>query len=504
MFTRRLSLRLLAPTLLVSVALVGACTWGMWHLNDLHVNIARDLSENVRSTLVAARLETTTTKLVGLLSSDPADRKLFGEKVEALNQDARDQLREAADLANLENEQVLVAKIRGGLTEYFRRWESRPASASATTFDAQLARHLEETVLASCRELRFYNTDQFQQSDRDNLAIVHKLQWTFLAIGLGGPVGGLVLGYVVARSLRRSIYQLSVRIRDAAGRLNRELGSVTVEEASGLPDLHRQMQGVTEEIERVVRQLQQREREVLRAEQLAAVGQVAAGVAHELRNPLTSVKMLVQTGLEGDRAAGLPPEDLAIIEHEIRRMEQCIRMFLDFARPPDAEPRRVDLNEVVGRALALMEGRSRRQNVAVTAHLSAQPIYLKIDPEQIHQVLINLLLNALDAMPRGGEVQVGVAVKGDGAPPAGVAAGDGDKAGRVEVYVRDTGPGIAPGIRERLFEPFVSSKETGLGLGLSISKRLIEAHGGTIRGENCAEGGAVFTFTLPWSLVSNQ
>jgi signal transduction histidine kinase len=367
-----------------------------------------------------------------------------------------------------------------------------------------MARHLEETVLVPCRELRYYNTDQFQQSDRDNQAIVHKLQWTFLAIGLGGPIGGLMLGYVVARSLRHSIYQLSVRIRDAAGRLNRELGSVTVEEDSGLPDLHRQMQGVTEEIERVVRQLQQREREVLRAEQLAAVGQVAAGVAHELRNPLTSVKMLVQTGLEGDGATGLPPEDLAIIEHEIRRMEQCIRMFLDFARPPDSEPRHVDLNEVIGRALALMEGRARRQKVAVTAHLSEQPMDLRIDPEQIHQVLVNLLLNALDAMPRGGEIQIGVAVKGNDAPGVLLASENGDRTGLVEVYVHDTGPGIALGIRERLFEPFVSSKETGLGLGLSICKRLIEAHGGSIRGENSPEGGAIFAFTLPLSVVRSR
>jgi signal transduction histidine kinase len=241
------------------------------------------------------------------------------------------------------------------------------------------------------------------------------------------------------------------------------------------------MQGVTEEIERVIEQLQQREREVLRAEQLAAVGQVAAGVAHELRNPLTSVKMLVQTGLEGEKAAGLPPEDLAIIEHEVRRMEQCIRLFLDFARPPDSERRRTDLTEVVRRALALVEGRARRQKVHLEADLPEQSVLMKIDPEQIHQVLVNLLLNALDALPRGGTVRVQV----------------GRMESHLEVRVVDTGTGIAASVRERLFEPFVSSKETGLGLGLSICKRLIEAHGGTIRGDNAREGGAVFTFTLP-------
>jgi two-component system sensor histidine kinase HydH len=243
-----------------------------------------------------------------------------------------------------------------------------------------------------------------------------------------------------------------------------------------------------------VDQLEQREREVLRAEQLAAVGQVAAGVAHELRNPLTSIKMFVQTGLEGERPAGLPAEDLAVIEREVRRMEQCIQMFIDFARPPRSERRSTDLVDVIRRAVALVEGRARRQTVALAADLPAEPIRLDIDPGQVHQVLVNLLLNALDAMPRGGELRVEVERRGSGAVPGN---GDHEPAGPVEVRVRDTGPGILPAIRARLFEPFVSSKETGLGLGLSICRRLIEAHGGAIRGENAPDGGAVFAFTLP-------
>jgi two-component system sensor histidine kinase HydH len=223
---------------------------------------------------------------------------------------------------------------------------------------------------------------------------------------------------------------------------------------------------------------------VLRAEQLAAVGQVAAGVAHELRNPLTSVKMLVQAGLEGPEPAGLPREDLGIIEHEVRRMEACIQTFLDFARPPASERRRTDLLPVVRRALTLVEGRARRQGVALAADLPPGPVELCIDPEQIQQVLLNLLLNALDALPHGGEVRLEVR----GPTPASQA---------VTVRVRDTGPGIAARIRARLFEPFLSGKETGLGLGLSICRRLIEAHGGTIRGDNAPEKGAVFEFTLP-------
>ncbi len=502
MLTRRLAVRLLAPTALVGLAAVLACTAGVVYLNYLHLNVARDLSENVQSTQAAARLEATVEKLVSFLRSPPPAPDFYATVVAEQNAEALSLLDQAQALANFEREQILVAEIREGLQRYLRRWRERQGGGAAAKprQDTDLAALLEREVLGPCRKLRTFNTDQIEQSDRDNRATVQKLRWGLLAVGFGLPLGGLVLGYVVARSLGHSIYQLSVRIRDAAGRLNRELGSVTVEEEGDLPDLHRRVQGITEEIERVVEQLQQREREVLRAEQLAAVGQVAAGVAHELRNPLTSVKMLVQTGLEGTSGEGLGREDLTVIEHEVRRMEQCIRQFLDFARPPAAAPRRGDLAVVVRRALALVEGRARRQRVRVEAALPGEPVTLTIDPEQIHQVLVNLLLNALDALPRGGTVRVTLDPDagrvGHGLPPGEPAAGT--LAVRwVELVVCDNGPGIAPRIRERLFEPFVSSKDTGLGLGLSISRRLVEAHGGTIRGENLREGGACFIVRLP-------
>jgi signal transduction histidine kinase len=194
--------------------------------------------------------------------------------------------------------------------------------------------------------------------------------------------------------------------------------------------------------------------------------------------------MLVQTGLEGPAPSGLPPEDLGIIEHEVRRMEACIQTFLDFARPPHAERRPTNLVAVVRRALTLVEGRARRQQVALATHLPPGPVELCIDGEQVHQVLVNLLLNALDALRHGG--RVGIELLG---PTADAPA--------VTVRVHDTGPGIPASIKPRLFEPFVSGKETGLGLGLSICRRLVEAQGGTIRGDNDPAGGAVFTFTLP-------
>jgi two-component system, NtrC family, sensor histidine kinase HydH len=481
-FARPWALKLLAPTVLVSLALVSACIFGMLYLNQLHANLSRELAENVESTEAAQQLETTTDELLTLLSGEPASIATRQDEAQRLLTEAHQRLDAAWALANLEREKVLVGRITQGLDEFSQRWSDRRNAPPAAIhqYDVQLRRLLDENVRRPCDELRIYNLGQIKDSTLKNLTIVNRFGWGLLTVALGAPVGGLLLGYTMARRLYHSICELSVGIRDAAGRLNRELGSVTLAEEGDLLHMHQQMQGVLAEIERVVGQLQQREREVLRAEQLAAVGQVAAGVAHELRNPLTSVKMLVQTGLEGSPAGGLSTDDLEIIEHEIRRMEQRIQMFLDFARPTRSERHRTDLLDVARRAVALVEGRAHRQKVMLVTELPPEPVFLLIDGEQIHQVIVNLLLNALDALPRGGKIFLDV-MRGE----------------QVEVQIRDTGPGILPRIRARLFEPFVSSKETGVGLGLSICKRLIEAHGGAIRGDNSSDGGALFAFTLP-------
>jgi two-component system, NtrC family, sensor histidine kinase HydH len=477
--TRRLSLKLLAPTVLVSLLLVGTCIGGAVYLNRLHLNRTQSMRENVASLEAARNLERSVIDLITSLRAPVDESGALARHIERRNERLHDLLAESEGLADTDPEREIVAEVRAGLTTYFARLQEQ-----STVSHTALADVLETAVLPGCRKLRNYNIDQVGVSDRDNYLIVDRLTWALLAVGFGAPVSGLLLGYAVARSLYQSMHQLSVRIRDAAGRLNSDLPPVVVEDLDDLPDLHRLMGGVVEEIEHVVQRLQQREREVLRADQLAAVGQVAAGVAHELRNPLTSVKMLVQAGLEGNTPGGLPPEDLSIIEHEVRRMETCIQTFLDFARPPASERRRCDLVPVIRRSLALTEVRARRQRVLLSVELPAAPVELDIDADQVHQVLVNLLLNALDALPQGGTIRVELR------PPT-------PEEPAVAVRIRDSGPGIAPRIRERLFEPFVSSKETGLGLGLSISRRLVEAHGGTICGENAPGGGAMFAFTLP-------
>ena len=234
-------------------------------------------------------------------------------------------------------------------------------------------------------------------------------------------------------------------------------------------------------IQRRRSEMQRRERDVLRAEQMAAVAQVAAGVAHEIRNPLTTVKLLIQ-GAQEQGAPGLSAEDRSVIIEEIRRMEGSLKMLLDFARPPPMHRRQLDVREIAQRTAALVRGRAAKQDVRIEMELADSPIIVDGDPEQIHQLLLNLALNALDEMPQGG--RLGIEVQ----PGA---------AGGAEVRVRDTGPGIKPQVIERLFDAFVTGKETGVGLGLAVSRRIAEQHGGSLSGFNLPEGGACFLLRLP-------
>jgi two-component system sensor histidine kinase HydH len=215
---------------------------------------------------------------------------------------------------------------------------------------------------------------------------------------------------------------------------------------------------------------------------MAALRQLAAGVAHEIRNPLTSIKLLVQTLHECRTARGGVAKDFQIIEQEIHRIDRCVQTLLDYAQPPPPLFRPLDLSQQVGLVLAVIGERARKQHVVVEFTAPAAPLMVMADFEQIHQLLLNLTLNALDAMKKGGELKV-------------VLTGLADD--WVEVCVLDTGPGIAAKVLPSLFQPFATTKEMGLGLGLATSRHFAEANGGSLTATNRAEGGACFKLRLP-------
>jgi signal transduction histidine kinase len=341
--------------------------------------------------------------------------------------------------------------------------------------------HPVDNVVEPCLDWLKANEAVMQQTANDSEVLSRRIRFTMVLLGILGPASGLIGGYGVARGLSRSIYQLSVSLQGAAQRLDQEIASVSIEGDGDLRSLDRQIQHVVSRVEEVAERVQRQERDMLRAEQLSAVGQLAAGVAHEVRNPLTSVKLLVESALTARQRKPLTEEDLRVIHTEIVRLEQTVQSFLDFARPPAPKRSCCDLRDLITQAIELSRARARLQGVTIDIAVPAEPVVTNVDAGQIRTVLVNLCINALDAMPQGGRLEVSLEQ----------AAG-----GDACVHVNDTGGGIAPEILERLFTPFSSSKATGTGLGLSISRRIIEEHGGQITVDN-GEQGARFTIRLP-------
>ena len=236
---------------------------------------------------------------------------------------------------------------------------------------------------------------------------------------------------------------------------------------------------VTMAIERERNEIRQREHATLKADQAMAVSQIATGVAHELRNPLASVKMLVQGSLETEDA--LDEDDLRLIVGATRRMETTLSTFLDYARPETPHKRPVDLRHVTDGIIPLLKPRAIKQSMLLSAETLDQPVMVNADPQQLRQVLMNLVLNAFDVMPDGGSLTIKIAQTSEHA----------------SIRVSDTGPRIRDDVWLRMFEPFYTTKQSGVGLGLVVSQRIAEDHDGTLTAERGERYGTRFILELP-------
>ena len=344
-------------------------------------------------------------------------------------------------------------------------------------------------VVDPCQELLRINKASIERTAQETESLHGPGPLRHAAAGALGPLGGLAIGYMVARGLSHSIHRISVHVQDMAGLVNSNSGmrksdavaTVSLAANGDLHGLDHQLRHIVRCVEEVMERQQQHQREMLRAEQLAAAGQLAAGVAHEVRNPLAAIKMLVEAALRPTNTMPLADQDLKVIHFEIARLEKSVQGFLDFARLPTLRRTTCDLREVLRQAIDLLRARSRQQHVAVVLQSPETPVLEFLDFEQMRTVFVNLLLNALDAMPHGGRVDVEISVEANGT---------------VRLVIADTGHGISADIADRLFTPFASTKPTGTGLGLSLSKRIVEEHGGSLTAENRAEGGARFILVL--------
>ncbi len=248
-----------------------------------------------------------------------------------------------------------------------------------------------------------------------------------------------------------------------------------------------QLQAARMELQERIAAQKMAESRLVQAAKLAAVGEMAAGIAHELNNPLTTVAGFTELALEEIPADQPLHADLELVLRETKRARSVVRRLLDFARQSESIRTRSDLNEIVADALALTHHLLRTGGVVVQTNFAKNLPWVSVDRNQIKQVILNLVHNALHAMPAGGTLHISTACQSR------------DKRNWVTIVIRDTGVGIAPENIDRLFEPFFTtrSKDGGTGLGLSVSYGILVDHGGDIDVKSKVGEGSTFTIWLP-------
>jgi len=225
------------------------------------------------------------------------------------------------------------------------------------------------------------------------------------------------------------------------------------------------------------------EKEVETSRRLASLGRLAAGVAHEIRNPLSSIKGFATYFKERYRDNPDDQKTSEIMIQEVDRLNRVITQLLEFARPPVIQKKRVSLQSLIQHSLKMIERQASAKKIQILSHLPSEIQEVELDPDGINQVLLNLYLNAVEATDQGGTLSVALFADQDSRS--------------VKITVSDTGMGIGKEDLERIFDPYFTTKQTGTGLGLAIVHKIIEAHGGEVRAESEIGRGTTVTVVLP-------
>jgi signal transduction histidine kinase len=363
--------------------------------------------------------------------------------------------------SRLRNEVISLYDSAGADDGYRLQTRIRPDFLALITLCDRLVSHLQEKV------------DAARVVERRRVAGAYAIALVTLA---GGVLVGVLLTYVLSVEILGPIRKLALNgaTPDVEGPLGNEVAA-----------LSKKVNTLIEDADQTRRTLTRSRVAMEQAEKWALVGKLAAGVAHSIRNPLTSVKMRL---FSMERSLNLDEnekDDFEVISEEIRHIDAIVTNFLEFARPPKLKMQSLSPSDVVDTAVRLLRRRLESYDVKVKVERQGRLPKVSADADQLKEVLVNMMVNSCEAMVEGGSIIIRETTVA------------GREAGRwALIQISDTGPGVPKDYRDRIFHPFFSTKEEGTGLGLSIAARVIEEHGGWIDLESGEDCGAVFTIGL--------
>lgn len=394
-----------------------------------------------------------------------------------------------------------------------------------TTSNGDVVYHTPLDIHASGLESDYYF--YLSQPGEIIFATPRKLGLVTLALMAVFALAALLLSGVATRQFVLPIYDLqkgsdiiasgtfSHRLRISSGDEIEDLARKFNEMASFIQSRDKQLLEYSTNLERLVaertEQLQKEQQQVLQAEKLAALGEMAAVIAHEIRNSLTSANMLLQLIDESEHLEKDERKSLAVVLESIGHINKIATDLLTYARPDPLEKHPENLEVLIRNSVSLHRHQFEKSNITTHIHLEPNLPEVHVDHHLMQEVMINILLNASQAIESDGHIEIAAKTIPMTASLArqlvdpsernqfnSSEAGDSTQSAQVmQVVIRDDGPGISPDVITKIFDPFFTTKAQGTGLGLSMARRVIQSHGGSIQAENNHERGAIFTIMLP-------
>lgn len=455
----------------------------IWYADAIGSLLTSVIDRDIASFELASELETALVMQKGLTSYYFQDRDPDWLRQLALYQKSfEEKLKKAREYARMEAVWKILSKIE---SEYLKNKTARGQVIHLYQIGKKDAGY---KLLQEIRP-QFYSIhdlcEQFKEIHRKNIDLAreksrlrtrHITAAALIAIQVAAMMG-VLLAYILFRQILGPIRKLTM-----------ETGSMDSQSpfSDEVRVLSHRVHNLIEDVDQTQNKLARSQEHLVQSEKWAMTGKLAAGIAHSIRNPLTSVKIrLFSMG----RAVGLSStqkEDLEVISEEIGHIESIVSSFLQFSRPPKLMMQKISPSEVVDLALRLLHHRFESYGVKVELVREKFLPEIWADPDQLKEVLVNLLVNACEMMVNGGVIRI-LEIEEEGGP-----AGH-----SVTILISDNGPGIPESIQENIFQPFFSTKEEGTGLGLSIASRVVEKHGGVLTLRSQEGEGATFVITLP-------
>ena len=341
----------------------------------------------------------------------------------------------------------------------------------------QQVRSLFFEILALCENYKQLHVTRVRQEARDSLLRAENLR----IIASMAVVASILLGVLLAVIFIRQILVPVTRLLRKTGNNQKFERSKNIVNSLSLT-----VHGLMTDVDQTHTELKKSQAHLARAKRLAMVGKLAAGMAHSIRNPFTSVKMRLFSLNRTLELTADQYEDFEVISEEIRHIDTIVQNFLEFSRPPKLTMQSISPSMIVDRVIQLLSHRLKSYDVSVSIDRNQNLPEINGDPEQLKEVLVNLIINACEAMKSDGELVIREETITSAAQLMNIA-----------IYLTDNGPGIPEHLQEKIMQPFYTTKDEGTGLGLSIAARIIEEHSGNLTVESTPGKGATFCIILP-------